>query len=148
MKYYKKLIAIAAFVMALSVIFIMVSSAQYVDLPNSPGQASVRPEKTYVLLTASTGTGDGTAVDLGFTVSQFSVLTIWGGTAPTNIVTSLKGSIDGTYYVTLSSNAMTGSPNMYFITSKPVRYIKGSYDTKSGGDGTTSVTMKVTAGGN
>ncbi len=145
----KKFISIISLVVIVGLLsWAMVAFSEYLEVPNSPGQGSGKLEGTYTLLSAVTATGDGTAVDMGFTVSQFTVLTTWGGTAPTNIATALKGSIDNSSYIVLTANTMTASPNMYFTTAKPVRYIKGNYGSKSGGDGTTSLTMKCTAGGN
>lgn len=100
------------------------------------------------MLSAVTATGLGSAVDLGTYVSRFTCAVVWGGTAPTNTVTELFGSIDGTSYVSLTgAHTSTASPDMFHVADKPVRWIKGKYTSKTDGDATTSVTMKCAAGG-
>lgn len=67
------------------------------------------PEGTYTLLSGATATGDGTAYDLGMTVSRFTCSTTLAGQIPTNTVVKLKGSIDGTYYDDLATDTWTPS---------------------------------------
>jgi len=99
--------------------------------------------QSQTLLSAATATGAGTALDLSTVVSSFTHMITWGGTVPTNTVVRLEGSIDGTNWATLDSQTVTLTNSIYFITGKPVRYIRGNYVSKSGGDATTSVTHKV-----
>ncbi len=127
--------------------FVPVAISEQLSLPNVPGRASIPPEATNTLLNAVTSTGDGTPVDLGFTVSRFTVTIVWGGLIPTSTITTLKGSIDNITFATLVTQTSTASGDMYHVVNKPVRYILGGYTSKVGGDGTTSVTMKCTAGG-
>lgn len=95
------------------------------------------------LLNAVTATGAGEALDLSSVVTNFTHMVTWGGTVPTNTVVRLEGSIDGVNWATLDSQTVTATNSIYFVTGKPVRYIRGNYVSKSGGDGTTSVTHKV-----
>lgn len=107
------------------------------------------PENTFVVLTANTLGFTGASKDIGFTTDKITVLTTWSGTTPTNITSALLGSIDGTSFVTLKANTMTTSPTMYYNTAgQRVRYVKGYFASKSGGDATTVLSMKVAAGGN
>lgn len=59
---------------------------------------------TNTLLNAVTATGDGDAVDLGMTASQFTCSVKAGGTIPTTLTVKLKGSIDGTNYYDLATH--------------------------------------------
>jgi len=95
------------------------------------------------LLNAVTTTGAGSTLDLSTVTKDFTHMITWGGTAPTNTVVRLEGSIDGVNWATLDSQTVTATNSIYFVTGKPVRYIRGNYVSKSGGDGTTSVTHKV-----
>ena len=113
------------------------------------GSSGTQPlEATNTLLSAVTATGQGTAVDLGGHASSHTCIVTTSGTAPTTIVFSLWGSIDNSLFVTTGSNTYTiatAASQIVFITGKPVRYLKGSYDSKTGGDGTTAVTMTCTS---
>ena len=102
------------------------------------------PENTFTVMTANTMGFTSTSQDIGFTATKLSVLTTWSGTAATNMASSILGSIDNSSFVTLVVNTMTTSPNMYFQTDKPVRYIKGAYTSRSGGGAGSVMTMKVT----
>lgn len=62
------------------------------------------PEAVNTLLNAVTATGDGTAVDLGMTVGQFTCAIKAGGTIPTTLTVKLKGSIDGVNYYDLATH--------------------------------------------
>jgi hypothetical protein len=43
---------------------------------------------------------------------------------------------------------VTATGTMWHTVNKPVRYVRGNYVSKSGGDGTTAVTLVCTHGGN
>ncbi len=123
-------------------------------IPKDPNRVptSVKPEATNTLLSAITAEDTtGTAVDLGFTVSQFAVQVSYTGTYPTRIQLLLEGSLDGTTYRWIDSQLILNSDSsdwLYFVTGKPVRYIRGHYLKRDGGGADTAITMKVTAGGN
>ncbi len=94
----------------------------------------------YTLLNAVTSTGVGTAQTLYKPMHLFNCNLATGGTTPTDWSITLEGSIDGTTYGTLASDA---SPNYTFqAIDKPVNYIRGNYVSKTGGDATTSFTLK------
>ncbi len=103
------------------------------------------------LLNAVTSTGLGSEIDFGIHSGKWACIATWGGTAPTNIVigihlTDVSGSYDITNYD--ASPTMTASPWKFYIANKPARYAKGNYVSKTAGDGTTSLTLKCSAGGN
>lgn len=75
----------------------------YGTVPNT------NPEGTYALLSGVTALGDGTAYDLGMTVSQFTCQTTLAGQVPTNTVVKLKGSTDGSTYDDLGTDTWTPS---------------------------------------
>jgi len=100
----------------------------------------------FTLLDAVTSTGCGTGQKLGNDYSLFTVTIKWGGTAPTSVETVLQGSIDGTDYYDLKTLTSTTSFLMHHVSSKPVKWIKACYNSKVGGDATTSVTYKALPG--
>lgn len=111
---------------------------------------------SYTLLNAVTATGAGTAQS--FTkineltvnrvpVSKHMCTATWGGTTPTSIAFDVEGSEDGTNYGDLATVTMTASPTVFHIEKQSVTYIRGNYNSKVGGDGTTSLTLTCTSGG-
>lgn len=106
------------------------------------------PEASGTLLSAVTSTGTGTALDLGSVLSKHTVMLTWGGTVPTSISAALEGSLDNTNFYSIGSVDMNASPYMYHVVNKPVRYVRGNYIGKVGGDGTTALTMNYAGGGN
>ena len=125
---------------------IIVYAAQFGAPVGTSGRVTVAfpPENTFVVMTANTMGFTSASQDIGFTATKLSVLTTWSGTAATNMASSILGSLDNSSFVTLVVNTMTSSPNMYFQVDKPVRYIKGSYTSRSGGGAGSLMTMKVT----
>lgn len=128
----------------------LIAFAAQVGQPIGVPRADVKflPENGYTVLTANTAGFTGVSKDLGFTCSKLSVLISWGGTAPTSTSTILQGSLDNTTFATLVTHSSTATGDMYHVVNKPVRYIKGGFASKVGGDSTTTVTMKVWGGGN
>jgi hypothetical protein len=118
--------------------------AQTVDMPYLK---NARPFiSTTTLFNAVTATGAGTAVPIGIPFTKFTCVNTWGGTVPTNEVVDLEGSLDNSVWVQLVRTTVTASPTIYSTSGgHAVFYIRGNYISKSGGDGTTSVTMKCTA---
>lgn len=134
-------------ILLLTVLVIMFASTCFaVDLENVTNSKPYKEKIT--LLSAKTATGAGTAEPMKVPLSDFTCHVTWGGTAPTNTVVTLEGSIDNTTYATLSTMTITASGTMWHIANKPVNYIRGNYVSKSGGDGTTAVTLICIAGGN
>lgn len=112
-----------------------------------------KPEVTATVFSASAATGDATsATDFGFTSDKRTCTITTAGTAPTTVTVSLYGSIDNsTSYVQLASHTYTvatADTKMFHVVNKPVRWVKGRYDSKTGGDGTTTVKLDCVAGGN
>lgn len=100
----------------------------------------------YVLMKSATATGAGTVLDLGNPMfAEFTCAVTWGGTAPTNTVVDLEGSIDNSTFDELATETVTATGTMFHVVDKPVRYIRGEYVSKSGGDATTAVTIKCSA---
>jgi hypothetical protein len=126
---------------------VIVFGAQLGGVTGESGKITVvfLPENTFTVLSGNTMGFTSAAQDIGFTATKLSVLTTWSGTTPTNEASSILGSIDNSSFVTLVVNTMTASPNMYFQTDKPVRYVKGAYTSRSGGGAGSLMTMKVTA---
>ncbi len=100
------------------------------------------------LLNAVTATGAGDYCDFEQLLSRFSCIVRWGGTVPTNTVVRLEGSLDRTNWATLAEVTVTSDKWMFHVIDKPVPFVRGNYVSKSGGDGTTSVTLEMVAGGN
>ena len=118
--------------------------------PGKEGAVDVKflPENGYTLLTANTAGLTGSAYDIGFTTNKYTVTVVWGGTGPTSTITELLGSIDNSTFATLVTHTSTASGDMYHVADKPVRYVKGKFTSQVAGDTTTTVTMKIWAGGN
>lgn len=89
--------------------------------------ASLPPVKN---LNAVAVTGAGSAIDLGVVHRTISMQTVVTG-APTVSIT-LKGSLDGTNYVTLATST-SGTGDLQVSVDKPVRFVKVSLDTLTGG---------------
>jgi flagellar biosynthesis protein FliQ len=130
---------------------VLIAFAAQFGAPTGVPEATVTflPENTFVVLTLNTLGFTSASKDIGFTTDKITVLTTWGGTPPTNIASALLGSIDGTNFLTLKVNTMTVSPTMYYNTAgQRVRYVKGYYASRSSGNATSVLSMKVAAGGN
>lgn len=104
----------------------------------------VSPEKAYTLLTANTAGLTGTAQDLTFTATKHYCVITTAGTAPTSVVVSLYMSIDNSAFPTTLTHTYTigTATTRSFAAMYPARYVKGSFDSKVGGDATTTVTLK------
>ncbi len=129
----------------------LIAFAQQFGAPTgTSGRVDIKflPENGYTVLTANTAGLTGVSKDLGFTCSKMTILITWGGTAPTSTSTILQGSLDNTTFATLVTHSSTATGDMYHVVNKPVRYIKGGFASKVGGDATSTVTMKVWGGGN
>ncbi len=102
------------------------------------------------LVTSTTGTGaTNDAVNLGI---PFPVLTCLvshiSGTTPTSVVFSVKGSINGTDYVTLTQHTSTTFPDLFTLrstTAPPVTSMRGSWDLRTGGTTTTYMQLDCMA---
>ena len=146
MRKFEKLILIG-----LAIVLSTVLVAFATDFGAPPGKdvdVSFLPENGYTVLTANTAGFTGATNDVGFTASKFTVTITWGGAAPTSTSTTLQGSTDNSTFATLVTHSSIASGDMYHVVNKPVRYIKGGFASKVGGDATSTVTMKVWAGGN
>ena len=148
-------VILLAFVMSL--VFVPQAGATRAGVPNlipyddNLNRASVKPEVTQTLLNAVTTYQTGSNIDLGFTFSQFAVQVAWGVAIPTAIQIQIEGSVDGTTWRWIDSETLLISDSsdwLYFITAKPVRYIRAVYAYRVGGSTSTTITVKVTAGGN
>lgn len=126
---------------------IIVYAAQFGAPVGTSGRVTVvfLPENTFTILSANTMGFTSAAQDIGFTARSLSVSVTWSGTTPTNEASAVLGSIDNSSFYTLVTNTATASPTLYFQVDKPVRYVKGKYASKSGGDATSTMTMKITA---
>lgn len=118
------------------------------DASRAMGHNKVWADNT--LLSGVTATGAGAVTDLGAPVSQHACTVTIGGTAPTSVTVGLYGSQDGINFQLLGTQqVITTSGTIFQILNSPgIRYILGNYVSKVGGDGTTSVTLSVTSGGN
>jgi hypothetical protein len=115
--------------------------------------ASLDESSVIFLCSSVTATGDcaSDGIDIGFQSSKFRCWVSFAGTAPTSVIIKLKGagalsdvySTDVTHTVTYSD-----TDSWSFLINKSLRFIKGNYTSKVGGDGTTAVTLKCRAGGN
>ena len=92
------------------------------------------PNKALQLLAAVTGTGAGTAADLGVARGKFGLQVSHTGD-PTAVIVDLEGSIDGTNWFALGTwdEASVNSGDIVFITDKPVTQIRGNLTTLTGG---------------
>jgi hypothetical protein len=111
----------------------------------SPG---IVPEATNVLLNKVTSTGVQQVVDLGATATNFTCACDFSGAAPISVVVYLEGAIYPGVYPAIASQTVTYSDIHsweFHVTDKPVRYLRGNYVSKVGGDATTAVFMTCTA---
>lgn len=99
----------------------------------------------YTLLSAKTTTGTGSTLPLQVYMDEFTCVVTWGGTTPTNTVVELQGSLDGTTFATLATVTVTATGQMFHVVDKMVQYVRGKYVSRSDGDATTAVTLKVSA---
>jgi hypothetical protein len=95
-----------------------------------------------VLLNAVTSTGAGSTFDLAGVANSYAWMVTWGGTTPTNTVVRIEGSFNGTNWFTIDSQTVTSTNSVYAKQNLPALYIRGYFVSKSGGDGTTSVTLR------
>jgi hypothetical protein len=103
---------------------------------------SVVPQATNTLLNAATSTGIGSPVNLGYFATKHFFTVTWGGTTPTNTVITIYCSLDGTNYGTLyPAETVTSSGHIFGYVDSMCQYLKAGYTSRSGGDGTTSVTI-------
>jgi hypothetical protein len=139
---FKKLFLVLVLCLALT------GAAYADDLFNSAGPLT--------LLSAQTSTGNGSVVALGFTTTKITCHITYGGTAPTTVTVSLLGSINNVTYGTLTIGSAStfvytiadATSNSFSVMYQPVKYLKGNYVSKTGGDGTTAITMICGVGGN
>ena len=126
---------------------VIVFGAQLGGVTGESGKITVvfLPENTFTVLSANTMGFTSAAQDIGFSARSLSVQVTWSGTTPTNEASAILGSIDNSSFYALVTNTATASPTLYFQVDKPVRYIKGSYTSRSGGGAGSLMTMKVTA---
>lgn len=111
-----------------------------------------------VLLDGKVATGAGTAVDLqgvsNVPVEKFTCMLTAAGTAATSFTMILEGSINGINFYGLVTNTYTvatADTAMFHVVNKGVKYIRGNFSSKSGGDGTSAITMEcmlIPVGGN
>lgn len=99
----------------------------------------------YALLNAVTSTGTGSSINLNTYMDEFTCVVTWGGTTPTNTVVALQGSLDDTTFAALATETITATGTMFHVVDKSVRYVRGNYVSRSGGDATTAVTLKCSA---
>ena len=107
-----------------------------------------------LLCNAVTSTGDCTAtgIPIGFATSKLFCHVSVTGTAPTSVTVKILGSADNTTFSALTDNhvyTIADDDTASFHINKPsIRYLKGNFVSKVGGDATTAVTIKCVAGGN
>lgn len=116
--------------------------------------ASLGPgdQVSYTLLSGVTATGTpGTAVpfvwdwpSVSVPVPKHMCAITWAGTAPTNVVVEFDCSHDGTNYGDCATVTATASPTIFHVDKPGIRYARGTYQQRTGGDGTTAVTMTCT----
>lgn len=87
----------------------------------------------------------------GMAMTSFGCSISVAGTAPTSVTILVEGSLDNSTWVTLKNHIYAVSDTSGKIVSglntPPFRYIRATYSSRSGGDGTTAVTVKCSAGG-
>lgn len=100
-------------IMSFAVIALMLAVTSYgwaTPVRTALGTApTTEPEALNTLLNGVTALGDGTAFDLGMTVSRFSCFQTLAGEIPTAVTVKLKGSVDGTTYDDLATETWTPS---------------------------------------
>lgn len=96
----------------------------------------------YPLLAKTSTTGASTFIaDFGMGYDEFTCVVTWSGTTPVDTTVALEGSLDGTTFAALSTQTITTTGTMFHVVDKYVRYVRGNYVSKTGGDATTAVTM-------
>jgi len=102
---------------------------------------------TYATLTAP-GTGDSTLVQLGdnFNTRNYTLFSTVAA-INTNVIVALEGSIDGTNYSKIIANQTITADGTthYNIANHPVKYIRPSFVSESGG---TAATVLFSIGAN
>ena len=141
----KKMIVLAGLLLALLVPGI--SSAGIVVMHDS-----FPATESYTLFSAVTATGAGTAQCLvwrGYTMptQNHNCTATWSGTAPTNIVFNVNCGESATKIGNCSTQTMTASPWVFQLNKPATVCMQGDYVSKSGGDGTTALTLTCTSGG-
>ena len=126
-----------------------IASVCLADSLKPPAYQGVRrPEITQTWLNAVTATGSTSGiVDLGMTVGKGNcVLTATGTTATTFTVSMLTG-ITASKVATSFSHTYTvgtsGSDAFYFA-NKPARFWGTTYDSRTGGDASSAITVQCT----
>lgn len=92
------------------------------------------PNKALQLLDAATGTGAGTALDLGVARRSFGFQVSHTGD-PSAVIVDLEGSIDGSNWFVLGTwdETSINSGDIVFVVDKPVTQIRGNLTTLTGG---------------
>lgn len=108
-----------------------------------------RPERSAIAyVNAVDLSGYQSAVDVGFRATHQMCTVTTGGTAPTSVIITAQRSTDaGTNYATMFTHTYTvATPTTQaFDIAYPGRYWRMSYDNRTGGDATTTVTVKCDA---
>ncbi len=110
-----------------------------VDVIFSPTKESV------TVMNAQSATGDATAYDIGFDARRHACTITTGGTAPTTVTLTWKRSTDGgTTYASIFTHTYTlaTATTQWVDHYYTGRRWKVSYDSKTGGTGDTTVTVK------
>lgn len=111
---------------------------------------------SYTVISALTTTTTGTTYTKCFykissgreaAVSKHGFTATWGGATPTNIAFDLLCSTDGVSFWTCGTETMTSSPWGTSIDIPGLFCVGANYVSKSGGDATTSFTIKGRSGG-
>ena len=77
--------------------------------------------------------------------SDLTCMLTAAGTAATSFTMILEGSLDNVNYYGLATNVYTvatADTAMFHVINKGVKFIRGNFSAKSGGDGTSAITMK------
>lgn len=104
------------------------------------------PSSSIRLLNAVTGTGTGTAVDLGYVASDSSWHMILTGT-PTTATCSIEGSLDGINYFTYSTANLTQASVTLFMVDRPIRFVRANLSALTGGTAPTVTVWGALASG-
>lgn len=102
-------------------------------------------EESLTLLNAQTSTGLGSEYKLDKAYQFHRCMALWGGTIPTNIRFGIHFTDESEVYDTVNYEVditITSSPWRFYMVNKGGKFVKGNYISKSGGDGTTSMTLK------
>jgi hypothetical protein len=128
-------------------IALLLSSNAVAAQLSSPG-APFLPEATNVLLNAATATPTtGSVVSLGKSATLHKCDFVLGGTAPVSVTVSFMVGNNATTPTTVATHTYTvATPTTKsFEAEYAGQYIQASYDSKVGGDATTSVTLICTS---